>query len=173
MWKDIPDYTGLYQASTLGQIKSLIKYNGTNQRILKLKIRKNGYLQVILCKDGIHKHYLVHKLILETFVGPCPPGMETRHLNGIRIDNKLINLKYGTRSENQKDRNLHGTQSNAKHLDNRGTKQWQAKLNDNKVFKIKKLLKLGFSCKDIAKIFSVNKSTISDIKFGRTWKHVQ
>jgi len=45
---------------------------------------------------------LVHQLVLEAFKGPCPPGMECLHKNHTPGDNKLSNLKYGTRSENIK-----------------------------------------------------------------------
>jgi hypothetical protein len=46
------------------------------------------------------KRFLVHRLVLETFVGPCPPNHETRHMNGRRHDNKLQNLQWGTHAEN-------------------------------------------------------------------------
>jgi hypothetical protein len=70
----------------------------------------NGYLGVSLYRErrkGMRT--LNHVLILETFVGPRPVGMETRHLNGIRSDNRLENLKWGTRAENLADRYRHGT----------------------------------------------------------------
>lgn len=100
IWKDIPGYIGLYQASSLGLIRSLIRWNGTNGRILKQSIRKDSRLKVILCKNKIRKTCKVHRLILETFVGPCPPDMECRHLDGNPSNNKLENLKWGTAHEN-------------------------------------------------------------------------
>lgn len=43
----------------------------------------------------------IHQIVLEAFCGPCPDGMEVLHGNGIRTDNRLSNLRYGTRSENE------------------------------------------------------------------------
>lgn len=51
----------------------------------------------------------VHRLVQETFQGPCPDGLETRHLDGNEINNQNCNLKYGTRSEQIADQKLHGT----------------------------------------------------------------
>lgn len=70
MWKDIPDYKELYQGSEDGEIR-----NKKTGRILKPNKVANGYLQVKLCKNRLYKQHLVHKLILETFIGPYPFGM--------------------------------------------------------------------------------------------------
>lgn len=59
---------------------------------------KNEYMSVHVN----YKNYSVHKLVLETFVGPCPAGYECEHLNRKRDDNRLQNLCYKTRSENQR-----------------------------------------------------------------------
>ena len=65
----------------------------------------NGYPII-----GLDQHtYRVHRLVLETFVGRCPKGMECRHLNGNRADLRLLNLCWGTRSENAHDAIKHGT----------------------------------------------------------------
>lgn len=46
---------------------------------------------------------------METFVGPPPPGLEVRHLDGVSHNNLLSNLVYGTHLENMRDRLIHGT----------------------------------------------------------------
>ena len=56
---------------------------------------------------------LVHRLVLEAFVGPRPEGMVARHLNGDPGDNRLENLAWGTQSENNYDKVRHGTHHNA------------------------------------------------------------
>ena len=68
-----------------------------------------GYCRVKLRKDGRYCQQSIHRLVLETFVGPCPDGMECRHLNGNRSDNRVENLKWGTKSENSQDAIKHGT----------------------------------------------------------------
>lgn len=69
----------------------------------------NGYILIRLTKNCRSRAVFAHRLVLETFVGPCPDGMETLHRNGIRSDNRLVNLRYGTRSENMFDAREHGT----------------------------------------------------------------
>jgi hypothetical protein len=54
---------------------------------------------------------MVHQLVLEAFVGPRPRGMESCHNNGNQTDNRLVNLRWDTKSENNLDRVRHGTHS--------------------------------------------------------------
>ena len=70
LWRDIPNFEGLYQASANGEIRSLdhIRKNGTNEykqkgKILKFNKNPNGYLQVRLSKNGVAKTYRVNRLI--------------------------------------------------------------------------------------------------------------
>ena len=51
---------------------------------------KDGYMHVMIN----HKAYMVHRLVLETFVGECPEGFTVDHINRIRDDNRLKNLRY-------------------------------------------------------------------------------
>jgi hypothetical protein len=55
----------------------------------------------------------VHVLVAEVFIGPCPEGMETRHINGNPGDCRAVNLEYGTRSQNAEDSKRHGTHFHA------------------------------------------------------------
>ena len=64
----------------------------------------SGHLQITLFDHGRRHAVFVHRLILESFVGPCPEGMECRHLNGNPKDNRLANIAWGTRKENHADR---------------------------------------------------------------------
>jgi len=170
LWKDIENYKGFYQVSDYGQIKRIENTSGTYiGRILKPQIYHNKYLYVTLCKNTQKKKLLIHRLVLEAFVGFCPSGLECRHLDGNRQNNKLNNLKWGTRSENQYDSIKHGTRFQP---DNHGSKQWLAKLTDNKVKEIKHLLMSGVSQIQIAKQFHVCPTTISRIATGKTWKHI-
>jgi hypothetical protein len=101
-WKDIPGFPG-YQASTLGRTRS-------PRKILKPSPTSRGYLSVVLYRDGKQNSRLVSRLVLEAFVGPCPPGCEARHvLTNDKADNRLANLAWGTRRENAADRVRHGT----------------------------------------------------------------
>ena len=118
-WQPIPDYDGFYEASSIGRIRSVAREVTAlregkpvtwrlKSRIIKPRMQ-NGYPTVTLSKDGIHDHWRVHRLMLVAFVGPCPEGMEGLHANDIRTDNRLENLRWGTRSDNMQDALRNGT----------------------------------------------------------------
>ena len=89
--------TETHMVSDQGQVWSLHR-----QRLLVGVLSRRGYLVVSggrLKKASVY----VHRLVLEAFVGPMPAGGVTRHLNGIKADNRLENLTYGTHSENAAD----------------------------------------------------------------------
>jgi hypothetical protein len=98
IWKDIPWYEWLYQASNLWLIKSLNFRNTWKSWIRKKCNDKDWYEHVILSKLWIHKTKKVHRLMLETFIWLS--DMECNHKNHIRNDNKLNNLEYISRIEN-------------------------------------------------------------------------
>jgi len=167
IWKDIIGFEGIYKISNLWNIN---KISGLKIGILKPQITKDGYLRIGLTKNNIRKQYFIHRLILETFIGPRPPGMECRHLNGIRTDNRLENLRWGTSQENNDDQIKHGTRLNRA----RGFKNGMTKLNEKQVRVIKYLLKTNYlTQKEIGEIFDVNKKTIGAIKRNKTWKYIK
>ena len=116
VWKDIPEYEGLYQASTLGRIKSLKRYYKTGrgglqllpERIRKLSIKRTGYVEVALCKNGVHRCFLVHRIIGKLFV-PNPNNYEEINHKDENLKNNCAdnlewcdhsyNINYGTRTE--------------------------------------------------------------------------
>lgn len=104
-WLPIPEWEGLYEVSDQGRVLSV-------RRKLIRKLQPDvhdAYLTVNLSRDGTVKKYFVHRLVLLTFVGPCPEGMESRHLNGKPDDNRLHNLKWDTRIANARDKYEHRT----------------------------------------------------------------
>lgn len=73
------------------------------------KGRSTGYRSVCLSRDGLRRNFYVHELVLVAFVGPRPsPDHEVLHGNGVRDDNRLENLRWGTVQENADDRRRHG-----------------------------------------------------------------
>lgn len=165
IWKNIKNYKGLYQISNYGKVKSLIKHNGTNERILKLG-KRSGYFQVMLCKKQNKKTYYTHRLVLETFIGLCPLNMEACHGDGNKENNFIKNLRWGTHRENSDDQIRHGTTL-------RGLKNPSIKLNELQVRIIKRLLSDNYlTQQEIAKIFGVSPSLISHIKTKRLWEYL-
>lgn len=169
MWKDIIGFEGLYQFSNLYRVKSFPRI-GTPGRILKICIDALGYPRVVLYKKCKPKARKIHHLVLEYFIGSCPTGMECRHLNDVKTDYRIENLKWGTPSENQFDSVRNGTHYVGDH---RGMKCAASKLVDENIPEIRKLIKDGIILKVIAKKFNVARQTITDIKFNRTWSHIK
>lgn len=104
IWKDIPGWEGYYQSSTMGRIKSLCRMSA-NAKMLKTKIlrqasRKKGYLAARLYFGGKQKSYQVARLVAITFL-PNPEGKPTvDHINNIKTDNRVENLRWATYQEN-------------------------------------------------------------------------
>lgn len=100
-WKDIKGHDGLYQVSNTGKVKSL-----RSGKILKAYSVECGHQRINLGRR--ERGLWVHRLVLEAFVGSCPPGMECCHNNGDPSDNRLDNLRWDTKKSNRQDRNKHG-----------------------------------------------------------------
>jgi hypothetical protein len=105
VWLDVPDFKNLYQASSLGRVKSLDRYvivsNGNSKkvkgRVLKLQKRFN-YLKIDLYKNGKYKTFSIQRLIMLTFKGDSELVVD--HINGNTLNNRLNNLQYLTHRDN-------------------------------------------------------------------------
>ena len=156
MWKTVEGFSD-YAVNIKGDVLSL-----KTQKILAS--RNNArYDQVGLYSDsGRRVNKRVHKLVAEAFLGPCPKGMEVRHLDGNSKNNHLHNLCYSTHIENEQDKETHGTRS-------RGEHRWCSKLTEKDVLQI---LKDDRSQKAIADDYGVSPSTIGQVKRRKRWRHV-
>ena len=114
IWKDIPNYEGMYQVSNLGRVKSLERFvkqakGGYTQKESLLKpYSMRGYDQIVLCKNSIRKSIQVHQLIAIVFLNHKPNGNKivVDHINTIKNDNRLENLQLITNRKNlSKDKN--------------------------------------------------------------------
>lgn len=120
LWKEIPGYEGYYEASSHGNVRSQMRTitpkTGSSYIIgpkaMTQTSTHDGYKTVRLSRNGISKNLRVNRLVLLAFIG-CPnDGEESCHSNGDRSDNRLDNLRWGSRSANAKDRVAHGNQRN-------------------------------------------------------------
>ena len=167
VWKDIPGYEGKYQASNLGRIKSLTRkvrginhYTGNEfartipECILKPgRYCKAGHVSVVLGHGTAGKP--VHQLIMLAFVGPPPHGCEVLHTDGNPKNNALLNLRYGSRTDNILDVYRQG-------------RKWR-RLSVSDVEEIKFGLWCGYTLQELAVSYGVSISAISCIKTGRTF----
>ncbi len=134
---------------------------------LKSQSQASGHLYVGLYKNGKMLNKRIHRLVLEVFVGPCPPGLECRHLNGNPADNKLKNLKWGTAVENRQDSIRHGTL----YLSGKfGERHPGSKLSDQDRRLISSMYRSGYYIQqELADHFGIARSQISQITSDARW----
>lgn len=99
-FRTVPCYEGLYEVSDYGAVMSLNYRGSGKKKEMKGVKNRGGYERVILSRDGVVKCFRVHRLVWEAFNGPIPEGMEIDHINTIRDDNRLVNLRCVTPKEN-------------------------------------------------------------------------
>lgn len=97
-WLPVRGYEGRYEVSDQGRVRSLVK---GEPRLLAMRTSNRGRVQVPLTKDGKKRMLLAYRLMLEAFVGPCPPGHEASHLDGDKTNNALANLAWETPERNR------------------------------------------------------------------------
>lgn len=187
-WKTIPGFE-TYQVSNQGRVRSKDRYvvvSGCRRTPKGFKIFRKGsilkpwdlkhskshlqgldakcYKQVSL---GSRFRQSVHVIVLQAFIGPCPEGMECRHLDGNPSNNRLENLCWGTRKENAGDRKRHGTFRVL-----RG-EECQQKLKETDVLSIRKrYAALEATQNKLAEEYGVHQVTISEIVTRKIWKHI-
>jgi len=100
VWKDIQGFEGRYQVSNLGNVKSLNFNNTGKVRLLNNKNLVKGYPFVTLSKNGKYKNYTIHRLVSLAFIQNPSNKPAVNHINGIKTDNRAVNLEWVTQSEN-------------------------------------------------------------------------
>jgi hypothetical protein len=159
--KNIKGYENKYYLDTDGNV---YRYVIKRKSLKQLKpMNQCGYLAIDLGLNGVIKRHLVHRLMAINYIENPENKPQVNHINGIKSDNRLINLEWNTRSENQLHSILIGLRTTV------GEKNSQAKLNEEKVLQIFKDKRLY---KEIKEDYKVSIPTISDIKRGYSWTHI-
>lgn len=118
-------------------------------RRMKASIRC-GYMVVNLHREKKGYVKFVHRLVLEAFDGPCPPGKECRHIDDVRLNSNYFNIIWGTRLENMADRARNG-------ILNLGQDVYSTKLTDDQVRELRSEYSSGASVADLAKRLGISK----------------
>jgi hypothetical protein len=165
-WRPVVGWEGWYEVSSEGEVRRVRQARGVHSAGNTLRRHANaaGYLYVRLTRDSRSNGYLVHRLVAEAFLGPCPERHEVNHLDLDRANATVSNLEYVTRSQNIRHARLNGTPSTP-----RGSEKSQAKLTEGDVVVI--LLSTD-SHRSLAKRFRVHHSVIGNIKRRKKWRHV-
>lgn len=158
IWKAVPGWP-TYEVSDHGRLRG-------SRGVVKWQPTHHGYLRITLRnKERLARMY-AHRVVLLTFVGPLPDGMEACHLNGVRTDNRLANLAYATRIENHAHKRAHGTLPLGEQVHN-------AALTEAQVREIREAKARGeFNSTTFMKKFGVSRSTVCLIAAGKRWSHV-
>lgn len=114
---------------------------------------------------GQWAQYSVHTVVCTAFQGPRPEGLMVRHLDGDPANNWASNLRWGTQTENEADKLLHGTRP-------LGESHPQARLTEADIRIIREHPKYYGFRRDLAARYCVSVTTISQIRAGETWRHI-
>ena len=152
---------GSYEVSDHGRLRRI------GGRLLNPKPNEYGYRRVSLHINGRQVYRVVHRIVLEAFIGVCPAGKVTNHKNGNKTDNRLDNLEYVTPAENNNHARRCGLWRPA-----RGEEHGFSKLTDEAVLEMRRLARAGVSLEKIAPRYGVTASNVSLIVRGKRWAHI-
>lgn len=171
VWRPIPEFTGLYEASNTGRIRSVDRIvphrNGPTRRkgkVMRSSLvgRYRDYLGLILCKEGKQHNRKVHLLVASAWLGPRPEGMVVNHMDGDKLNNAADNLEYVTQKEN-----VRHSWDNGMSTPNFGEKHGCSKLTEGQVKEIRSIE--GMRQRDIAKLYGISQATVWQVRSGKTW----
>ena len=157
IWEDIKGYEGYYQISETGKVLSV-----RNSFILS-PTTSNGYKEVVLSVNHIKGYKLIHRLVAEAFIPNVDNKPEVNHIDGDKLNNNINNLEWVTRVENAKHAGANGLMPS-------GEKNHMVVLSKsdvNKIIKLRYIHKL--EVEDIANLFNVSISHLSQVVNGDTW----
>lgn len=168
IWKDVPDYEGLYKASNSGLI-----FGVKRQRLVKPNLNRHGYYTLTLSKNNKRNTRSVHRLVATAFLGKS--NLVINHKDGVKTNNNICNLEFITIAQNNRHAHEIGLHDDKNKKLSEKMKQMKSedsncsKLTEKQVIRIRELLKEGKTNISISKIYSVTASAISNIKRNKAW----
>lgn len=180
IWKDCLGFEGNYQVSNVGRVRSLDRFIINNKNggkrlikgtILSQKTRTDGYKEVNLNCRGKSSSKYVHRLVAESFLEPIGEGLVVNHKDGIKSNNRIINLEIVTYSINS----LHSHHVlNNTNPSFKGSAHPLTKLTDEDILHIRINYKPFTNIDVLYEKYSekISKSSFRKICYGSTWKHL-
>ncbi len=157
VWKDVPNFEGLYRVSNTGKVKSFAKSNKYATQpihLLNPTINNNGYAQVTFYKDCKRSKFSVHRLVAELFI-PNPDNLPCiNHKDENKLNNSVDNLEWCTVAYN----NAYGT-ARIRGIDKR-SKPVEQLTYDGKVIAVYRSAKIA------SEIVGIEKNTITSAILG-------
>jgi hypothetical protein len=166
VWKQIPN-ASKYEVSNTGEIRSWNTQRGKRSespKLLKKKLNKKvGYYNVgITYDDGTQKTRYLHRLIAESFLGYQEDSL-VRHLDDNRLNNNLDNLAWGNQKNNMADAIINGKLPT-------GIRCKKSVLSERDILLVGRMRKEGLTHEAIARIIGVNRSVITALLSGKTYR---
>ena len=147
--KEIPFLKGYFCSSNgevfLGQKKMSTRSGGYKNRYTRVQIKR--------------KDYFVHRLVLQTFVGPNPVGFQACHNNGNSKDNRLSNLRWDSPKNNSQDKIKHGTSG-------KGQNNSMSKISNSSATSIITCYQI-LSSNYLKEYFGISAATVTGIATGK------
>lgn len=156
-WREVPGYPA-YEVSEHGTVRRC------KDNVLRIPyVTIWGYQYLCLRNNGKKQAMGINRIVALAFLGQPPsPKHHAAHFDGDKANNHVSNIRWATRSENERDKVRHGRS-------NRGEGHGRHKLTKDDVIKVRELLSKRISHNDIAECFNVARTTISSISTGKSW----
>lgn len=170
IWRPIPGWEGVYEASDQGNIRRIISAHGAPiSRSMKPIHHNQGYRYVRLRFKGRTSVSLIHSLVMQAFVGDRPLGFDINHIDGDKTNNTISNLEYVTRSENH----IHAYRVLGRpKVRCTGEKNSRAKITTKDADAIKREYGKGIkSQREIGLMFGISQAQVSSIVRNVSWQH--
>lgn len=117
IWKDIPEFEGRYQVSSLGRIRSIQDNHGNYREQLRATwVSTKGYVYVQLFVKDVRHNVSVHHAVARAFIENPDQKKTVNHIDGNKQNNHVTNLEWHTYSENLKHAYTAGLKKGQEHF---------------------------------------------------------
>jgi len=156
-WKPIEEFPD-YEISDQGNVMS-------NKRrktiIIRPVLSRRGYLSIVTSHYGKKRMLKIHQLVLKHFGPPQPLNTTPDHINRIKTDNRIENLRWATPEEQNENR-----------IPAKGETHGSCKLTEDQALEIKRRLQKPVNQAALSREYGISRQLIAGIKSGRKWAYL-